>query len=407
MMKFLHAGLAVLIVSLMTISTASADENFKKPKREQIRIAQGEFDNAKGIAIGKGRLKTGFGVQGQYDSNIYRTSGDAKRDYIFTLEPKVIFDLPFGHENRHIFQAMYEGKGGIYCDHTKENYMNNAGIFNLDLDLNRGYFNAYDSIRYTTDRAGTEFTTLVKRLENTARATAGVEMGKFTLEGTFQNMVKHYTQGQYSQLSYYENTYDGTLFYQLFPKVQALIDYTFGQVRYRKNHDRNGYYNQILTGLKGDLTGKTVGIVKLGWQGRRYKTGKDYDGFIGQLATITEFTSRTKLTLSYDTKPMESVFDSSNYYIMNMVSAKLEQQLKGHFSAWVKSGISRNLYPQLSSANNIKRRDWLFNAELWLNYTIKSWGKAGIGYEYDRRNSNLDSSEYGVHLISTRFDLSF
>jgi Putative beta-barrel porin 2 len=402
-LKLYSVVLAVLFFSYGFVPVASA----KTYREEGIRIGGNEFKEVKGIRMGKARVKGGFSTQGQFDSNVYLTPKKATKDYVFTLSPKVLMDLPFGIDERHLFQAMYMGEGGLFCSQTEQNYMNQRGAANLNLHLPFGFLNANDDFRDTTDRSGTEFTTRVRRLENTAAATMGVKHNKLSYEVNYTNFYKSYFKQQYKNLGYFENDFKGTVFYQLFPKTQALIDYTFGLLDYYKDRSRDGYLNQVTTGLKGELTAKTQGIVKAGFQARDYDVGKGYVGFVGELGSITKFSERTEVSLKYHTTPIESVADSGNYYISNIISAQWDQKLMGHFSAMLRSSIAFDHYPQINEGDDIKRQDWLFDEGIWLYYSIKHWGKIGIGYDFRRRSSNIGTQSYTDNLVSTRFDLVF
>jgi hypothetical protein len=163
----------------------------------------------------------------------------------------------------------------------------------------------------------------------------------------------------------------------------------------------------VVGGLKGELTGKTVGIAKFGFQDRRYTSGEGHDGFIAEVGTVTRFSERTELTLKYNTTPVESTYNNEHFYVMHAVSARLEQKLRGNFSFWMKPTVSRNIYPETDTVSDVKRRDWLLTTEAWLQYKVKDWGKVGVGYEYQRRSSNIGSQAYADNLVSTRFDLVF
>ncbi len=408
-MKISRILAALLVLSLMAPqgAFAGAPAPATEYKGEGILIGGGEFADVTGIRIGKATLKTGFSTQGQFDSNVYLASNNPKRDYIFTLRPKILMDLPFGQGARHILQMMYVGEGGIFCDQTKQNYYNQNAAANLNLKLPFGYFNVNDDFRDTRDRAGTEFTTQVHRLENRVGTTIGIEKNKFTFETGYANFFKRYYQKQYEGLDYFENTFRGTVYYQMFPKTKALIDYAFGLLDYYNDRQRNGHFNQVVGGVKGELTGKTVGVAKAGFQERGYDSGDGYTGFVGELGLITQFSEKTEVSLNYFTTPVESTSSSGNYYTGNTVRAQLDQKLFGNFSALVRSEISRDIYPQTDLGASIKRRDWIFGEGVWLYYHIKKWGKVGIGYDYRRRGSNIDSESYTDHLVSTRLDLTY
>lgn len=400
LIKFVVLAWVLAVVAVPTV--------FAKTYREEgIRIGGNEFKEVKGLRMGKARIKGGFSTQGQFDSNVYLTPKKGTQDYIFTLSPKVLMDLPFGIDERHLFQAMYMGEGGLFCSQTSQNYMNERGAVNLNLRLPFGFFNVNDDFKDTTDRSGTEFTTRVHRLENTAAATLGVQHNKMSYEVNYTNFLKRYFKQEYKNLGYYENDFKGTVFYQLFPKTQVLIDYTFGLLDYYRDKARNGHLNQVTTGLKGDLTGKTMGIAKAGFQARDYDVGKGYVGFVGELGAITKFSERTEVTLKYHTTPIESVASSGNYYTSNILSAQLDQKLMGHFSAMLRTSVALDHYPQVNQGTDTKRRDWLFDESIWLYYNIKHWGKIGVGYDFKRRASNIGSQSYTDNLVSTRFDLVF
>ena len=402
--KLFKVVMGMLILSLAIVLPALAAESYQE---EGIRIGGNEFKDVSGIRWGSTTLKGGLSTQGQFDSNVYLTPHKGIKDYVFTLRPKLLLDRPFGIDQRHLFQMMYVGEGGLFCSQTSQDHMNERGAANLNLRLPFGFLNTNDDFIDTTDRAGTEFTTRVHRLENTASATLGVQHNKMSYEAGYTNFFKYYYKQQYKQFAYHENDFKGTVFYQLFPKTKALIDYTFGLLDYYNDKSRSGHLNQVTTGLKGDLTGKTVGIVKAGFQERGYDSGKGYIGFVGELGAITKFSERTEVTLMYHTTPVESVASNGNYYTSNMISAQLDQKLIGHLSTMLRSEISRDSYPQTDSADNIKRRDWIFDESVWLYYKIKRWGKLGIGYDFKRRASNMGSESYTDHLVSTRFDLVF
>jgi hypothetical protein len=405
-MKLSRTFFAVWILSLVAVPAVFAGSEPSHPE-EGIRIGAAEFKDSQGIRVGKGRLKGGFSTQGQFDSNVYLTNRGTTKDYIFTLSPKLLYDLPFGIDERHLFQAMYSSEGGLFCDQTSQNYYNQQAAGNLNLKLPFGFFNVNDKWVDTTDRAGTEFTSRVHRIENTASATLGVERNKLSYEFNYQNYYEGYFKPQYKNLGYYENDFKNTFFYQLFPKTKALVEYTFGMLDYFANSSRSGHFNQVVAGLKGDLTGKTVGIAKAGFQIRDYDNGKGYAGFIGDLGFITTFTERTQLTVMYHTTPVESTASSGNYYTSNMLSAQLDQKLIGHLSAMLKTEVDLDHYPQINAGMNKKRQDWIFRESVWLYYNVKKWGKLGLGYDFARRSSNAGSESYTDNLVSTRFDLFF
>ncbi|MBF0522043.1 MAG: outer membrane beta-barrel protein [Candidatus Omnitrophica bacterium] len=371
------------------------------------RIGQNEFKEMKGVRIGKASLKAGVSVEERYDSNIFLTSNDKKGDYLNILSPKFLLDLPFGIDERHLAQLMYGADVGSYSDERGQNYVNQDLAGNLNLRLPFGYFNVQDDYLDTVDRAQTEFTTQVHRKQNTAQTTLGVEMNKLTYEIGYTNFNENYVDEQFQPFDYTEHIFSTTAFYQMLPKTKALLEYDRGVIRYIKDQTRDGNFNQVMTGLKGNITGKTVGIVKVGFQSRDYDVmGRSgFSGFVSEAGTITKFSDRTNLTLKYINTAVESTYANNNYYNANEFRAELEQKLMGNYSVLLASQYDRNRYPEFDPTLDVRRHDTILTEGLTLQYKIKDLGKASLGYEYKEDISNIDNLDYNRNLVFLRFDL--
>ncbi|MBU9888967.1 MAG: outer membrane beta-barrel protein [Candidatus Omnitrophica bacterium] len=408
-MKVQKIALASLIAALMIAQPVFAAppapaDNYRQ---EGIRIGGGDLQDAKGMRLGKATLKAQFDAEGQLDSNVYWTPEDKKTDYLFVLRPKALLDVPFGIDERHLLQLMYTGEGGLFANQTKQNYYNQTGAANLNMRMSSGYLNVNEAFTATSDRAGTEFTQRIDRYENRAGATVGVEINKLTFEAGYTNFFKRYLESPYTKLNYVENILRGTAFYQLFPKTKVLLDYTFGLLDYYNDGSRDGYYNQVVTGVKGELTGKTTGIAKAGFQQRDYDANDGYIGFVGELGLVSRLTDRTQLTVKYATTPVESTYENNNYYTENMFGMELDQKLMGKLSLLLNSSFSYNRYPEEDSVSLKKRRDFIITEGAGLKYSLKDWGRIYLGYQYKQRASNVGSQRYNDHLFTTRFSLLY
>ena len=61
----------------------SAQSVFAQSYREEgVRIGQNEFKDINGFRIGQASLKAGVSTEADFDSNVYLTSNNKKRDYI-------------------------------------------------------------------------------------------------------------------------------------------------------------------------------------------------------------------------------------------------------------------------------------------------------------------------------------
>lgn len=348
------------------------------------------------LNVGQANFKASLTASEKYDSNIYLTSTDAHSDYINVVTPKLFMDLPFGIDERHNLQFLYSADLGSYSDHTSQNYQNHGLTGLLNFKLPFGYFALKNLYRNTQDRSATEFTTPVKRMENKSDALFGIEFNKLANEFGYSYFTKHFNNRSYDNLDYHEDIYTNTTYYQIFPKTKALLEYNYGEIDYSRDLTRNGSYNQVRVGLKGSLTGKTIGIIKAGYQNREYDTeSRDgYEGLVAELGLVSQLSERTKLKLRFIDTALESTYGSNAYYNNNSFGIELNQALMGNFSIVGTFSLDRNLYPEADTVLYRKCRDTIWTQGLGLEYQAKDWVKAGINYEYKEDNSNIDTKEY-------------
>ncbi len=376
-------------------------------REESLELRQREFQDIKGIRIGdSARLKAMLSEEGQYESNIFLTSNNKKHDYISITSPKFLLDVPMGTEARHLFQLMYAADIGSFANFKSQNYVNQNVLASANGELPFGYFDIQDDFKDTVDRSFTEFTERVRRDENFAQAVLGVEANRLTYEIGYSNFLRKYLDEQFDDLSYSENFLSATVFYQLFPKTKTLLEYDYGFLDYLNDSTRDGDYNQIRTGFKYDLTGKTTGIVKLGYQQRSYDTQgpSGFNGFVSEAELTTHLSENTTIDLKHLNIAVESIDASNNYFHLISTMLNVTQKIRGHFSILSTSRFDRRNYPEQDVSLGKKRRDSVVSQEISLQYDIKERAQINLGYQYTDDMSNIDVNDYNDHLISLRFN---
>lgn len=374
---------------------------------EGIRIGDNEFNDVVGKQLGPLNVKGTLSSEMDYDSNIFWTPNDKKADTINVTSPAVLVDLPYGLDQRNLAQLMYNADIGTFAKYHSQNYINQYAAFNNNFTLPFGYLDVQDKFDHTSDRAGTEFTNEVVRTDNEASAAVGVKFNKLALETGYSDYVHTYESDIYSQYAYTEDMLSETAYYQLLPKTKALIEYDHGWITYYKDDARDGWYDQERIGLKGDITGKTQALIKVGYQDRSYNNINGFEGFVAEMGTITELTERTKLSLTYDQGAQESTYLNNNYYDMHYFYATLEQKIKSHFNLILTSGISRNIYPEVDPTLFQKRMDSILVEGIALKYNIKEWASIKIGYTFREDMSTIGTQSYNDNLVSAGFELQF
>ncbi len=398
-------NLMMLGIFLLTAQLAVADEDYRE---YTLRLEQKEFDNIKGLAIGDAaRLKAIISQEGQYESNVFLTPSDEKHDYISITSPKFLLDVPIGQDERHLFQLKYGADISAFSHYKSQNYVNQDALARLDLTLPFGYMHFLNNFEDTVERAATEFTDRRRRTENLSQAILGIEQNKLSYEAGYSHFFRDYRDSQFDTLNYTEDFISGTAYYQLFPKTKTLVEYDHGIIQYPDDSTRDGDYDQIRGGFKYDLTGKTSGLVKLGYQDRSYDTPSrsGFAGFVAEVGLMSALTERTSFELRYLNTAVESIDSNNNYYNLNSISADITQDLAGNFSILGSARLDMRDYPENDPTINENREDWVNSESITLRYNIKERGRVNLGYQYTQDISNLDVAEYKDNLISLRFDL--
>ncbi|MFA6281861.1 MAG: outer membrane beta-barrel protein [Candidatus Omnitrophota bacterium] len=361
-----------------------------------------DINKENNLKLGPASIKAALTIEEQFDSNIFLTAGDKISDYINIVRPKIFMDLPFGLDGRHSLQALYYADLATFADHSNQNFQNQYATELLNFKLPFGYLAFRDYFAKTSDRAGTEFTNRIKRLDNQADAFFGVEFNKLAEELNYTNFLRTFNDDSYNNFDYYENIYTSSTYYQLFPKTKVLMEYNYGQIDYLKDSSRDGNYNQIRMGLKGDITGKIIGVAKVGYQTREYDAGgqKGFNHFVSEMGLISNFSERTKLKLTYIDTAIESVYENNNYYNNQSFQLRLDQGISDRFTLIGLLGVDRNLYPEESPTFFKKREDTILTGGIGLEYQAKDWIKAGIRYQYAEDISNIDNQDYNDNLVA-------
>ncbi len=360
--------------------------------------------------VGRARIHPSVTVKGCFDDNVYLNSDNEKSDFINTIYPRIQLDLPFGAGNRHSTQIIYSAEIKTFSDYTDENSVNQDAGLDFHLNFPKGDFRLENLYRDTSTRADTEFTTSIDRIENKSEALLEIEMNKLSYGFGYSHFLKDYDKDTYRTLEYEEDIFTLIGYYKLFPKTKLLLEYNHGEIDYDLDSTRKGNYVQIRTGLKGELTGKTTGTVKVGYQDRDYDTKgeKDLQSSVAELELSTQFNSDTKLELNYQSTALESTYSTNNFYESDRISAQFNQKIGNRLSAITSLAFENNDYPEETTVGSEakKRVDDIWTIGLGVEYSLKDYLKTKLAYEYKNRDSNINSQDYKRNLILLTFTFS-
>ncbi len=189
------------------------------------------------------------------------------------------------------------------------------------------------------------------------------------------------------------------------------IDYDQSRPADVRRGDYDGSLARAFVGVEWNITGKTTGTVKLGYQEKEFDSTsrKDYDGSSWDVAMTWSPKTYSVFTLSSGNKPQESSG------IGDFIDA--ENITLGWQHGWSDS-INSSVYVMTLSEDYVNsfnnRSDDSVNAGVSIDYTIKRWVSVSLAYDYSERDSRVDapalplsSFDFDRNKFTLGVDLSF
>ena len=368
---------------------------------------------ATALEWGSSEIKPGFKVEERYDSNIFYDRTDPKHDFITLLTPTLAGEYGFGTEDKHKVWAGYLGEFGIFGNYTKQNYGNHNASAGMNLDFDKYTLDVDNLFQFTSTRAGTEFTTRTLRKIDTANATLGMHFNKMDFDLGYRYYIVEFLSDTLRDENRYENSVWTAGYFQIQPKTKALLEFDYRNIQYKSAGGRNANAFDMLIGVKGEITAKLTGIIKGGYGLKQYSkdsTTPNFNNAVANIALLYAFNDRTDLTFSYNRAAYESIYSNNNYYIGDHFLADINYRFGGQFRDLIARCdlmYFHNSYPEAAIGETKKRTDDEWAAGLALDYQIKEWASAGVGYRFHQRASNLGIRRYEQNVVDVHARVAF
>ena len=358
---------------------------------------------------GKLKINPSCKYEQRYDSNIFYERDDPDHDWISITTPGIAGEFGFGTEAKHKVSVAYKVELAAFYRFHDQNYGNHDLDSKIHLDFDKITLDASNNFKFTSSRAGTEFQRRNLRKEDTVNIVLGWHFNKFDIETGYRFFVVDYLSDTLEALDRYENGGWITGYYQIAPKTKALLEADYDNIQYWNTGGRNGNAYAILTGLKGEITKKIEGTVKLGYKSKLYSSSSanDFYGFAARVDLFYDMNEKVDMSLSYYSEPYESVYTNSNYYYGNHLIYNLTYKLGKDFTGILDMFWFHNNYPSPGIGETKKRVDDEFEIAPRLEYAWKEYLIFGIGYKFHQRWSNIHSRGYTQHVMNADVKLVF
>ena len=348
--------------------------------------------------------------QQRWDSNVFYDRDDPQHDWMSITTPGILGEFGFGPEGKHKLRVNYSVELGAFYRFTDQNY----GNHNLDtgafLDFEDYTLDVNNNFKFTSSRAGTEFQNRNLRKEDTADAVLGWHYNKIDFDTGYRFYVVDYLSDTLDSLDYYYNEGWITGYVQVAPKTQALLEFDYKNLQYWNTGGRNANAYAILTGVRGKITQKIDGTVKIGYKSKLYNgdnVDNNFYGFTAGMDLFYDMNDRVDMTLSYYRQPYESTYGNNNYYVGDHLNYNLTYDIGNNFTGILNAFWFHNSYKSPGPAESKKRLDNEWEIMPRLQYAWKEYLVLGIDYKFHQRASNIHSRGYTQHVVDADIKVMF
>ncbi|MBN2438220.1 MAG: outer membrane beta-barrel protein [Deltaproteobacteria bacterium] len=375
------------------------------------------------IKFGNLSVIPGIEMQGIYDDNIYKGNGKEYANPATTREEKKESDwiahakpgllLNYVMPERGYINLGYMGDFAFYDENSSNNWKNQQGNLDVNYMAPGGLIlGVTDTYARTEDPFGNAdqygIGRVTKRWSNDLKTRAG-----FTMMGNFRALLfyNNYKQ-QYDDIADYTQDYTDNEVgigaeARFLPKTWGFLRYHRGERKYNtlgpmQSSDANNsdfIWNKATAGLSWDPGAKLSGELNVGYQWLVYDNRftdagverEDKNTWVAATAITFQPAETTSLTLNISRAIRNTASDNNEQFTDTGIGFSVKQQLLA--KVYLLGGVSYSKNEYNLPAGNA-RTDDNYMGNIGLNYAIQDWLGVGVGYNYNRKDSNIETEEF-------------
>lgn len=355
-------------------------------------------------------LNTALTVQN--DNNVLRKI-EPTSDSLLQISPDIKYLSLIG---KHIVAFNYQGEYAAYNDYSELNYDNHdialLAHFDHSLKIDTEFKVSYkDEIEEpgTNNSASTllnEFNQTDKKQgyakifygtkESIGQVVLGIDHSEYRYNNNFQN---------YRDVD--RNTLTATFFYRIAPKTRLLFQASTADYNYvikSEFPDQSSKENYYLAGVEWDITAKTSGTFKIGYQSKDFEqyVYNDITGLSYMLDMTWKPNTYTKIKLGASKMTRESSQQLTSAFITNTYSVNAEHaitprtKLKGQYT-----------FDNDDIVTSQNRTDKRHNITMGVDHSLLTWLNISLDYKYIERSSDFEIYNYKANVIGLSLTTNF
>ena len=346
-------------------------------------------------------------TQLRYDDNVHRTiDRSAESDTTFVVKPKLSWVSLYG---KHLFDLSYQGGYNFiyYSDHHLKAHALLDHSYRLNSEYTLGAYWGHDRPGNTDALNPTDDRNQWRDSYAKGKIYYGHSDSQGQLLGQLDYHQKRYTNNDQEYRNHNRLGTTGTFYYRVAPKTRMLFEISFTDYDYRNDDTfRKNQSNQefrYLTGVTWEVTTKTAGIFKIGYQDKNYDDSTFGD--LSSLALMLDSTWRpntyTTVTFGAAQKNQESSQESTNGYVRRHVRGGLEHDITPRTRLLVKIWYGNDQFDAFD------REDNRWDVRLGVKHSLLRWLYVGAEYQYEDRDSSLDIYDFRANVFMLTVGTSF
>lgn len=351
-------------------------------------------------------------VKAQNDNNVLRKV-EPTSDSSLQISPDVKY---LTHMGKHIFALDYQGEYAAYKDNSELNYDNHDIALLAQLDHSLKFTSEFKlAYKNKIEEPGTNnsASTLINEFNqtNSKKATAKLYYGRRESIGQLVLQFAH-TENRYSNnLQSYrdvdQNKLTGTFFYRIAPKTRLLFQASIGDYNYIEKDlfpEQSSKETFYLAGVEWDITAKTSGTFKLGYQGKDFEKEvyNDITGLSYMLDMTWKPNTYTTFKIGASRMTRESSQLLTSAFITSTYTVNAEHKITPRTT--LKAAYTFDDDDIVTSQNRTDQRQ---NIVLGIDHSLLSWLNISLDYQYIERDSDFAVYGYKANVIGLSLTTKF
>jgi hypothetical protein len=367
----------------------------------------------KGLAQSAEGLLLNASVLTGYDDNVLRRS-IASSDRMIKFLPELKLKSLYG---KHQFYFGYNGGFTSYSDNSSLNYddhnlslralFDHSRRFNSELQLTYqdkieqpGTTNAYSTLVTNEFNQFSNKNALARFLYGSRKS-----IGQFVL--AFDVDDREYSNNQQEFRNVERKRLIGTMFYNLGLKTRVLFEARVAAFDYTPElqiADQSNHEDTYFAGVEWQVTAKTSGIFKIGYQSKDFENQQfsDVTGLSYILNMDWSPYSYTKINVGARRETKESAELGVGGFLDTSYSIMISHEMSANtefFASYFSS--KEDINPSLS------RTDRRAKINLGIAYRLNSWLTVELDYRHQKRESDIELLEFSSNAVELSFSSTF